>query len=617
MSEISLSPGSPPTSEPVDSATGARLYEAYLQANVTYDPLAGGHVAAGEWAASKSDWGDAKLKSAFEMRLDAKDVGRGGEEATDDGGKDEGGAADNDATPKAPGGPPKAFPQDSLWYTGWFKMKQKSGSKKVNERQVALKFAPNADGTGHNVAGVGLNDFGRFKVVGTFFPLSETAGRMELYKWYTQMAAVAPKPKAVRKPKPKPAPRPLSPAGGGGAASGPRGPGGAPTLKRQPSGRAIKVPNKNFDASPTSKLSFEMSHMIKILESVKRLDYYQTFSVPVDAVALKLDDYHKIVTDPMDFSTLRARVMSGEVNTHPSFAYYMRLVFDNCRLYNKRPPDGRSPVLDACDKLGAKFEAEYEKFNRAAKAKEARAKEEEGRKIREEERRKQDEEGRKRQQAQGRGRADKQGRQRSDKGVKRSRDGGQSSNKRSRSGEASHPGSGGGGAGRQPAPPSSSQSAGMMRAMEDRMHEMAEMIRIQKEQLELVQRQAQANEAKLELSSMGMGGYGGGGPQPLALPPAPAPAYGGGGQQAMYHGQEIEEDEELTASQQDRLTRTINNLPKYRLSEVLRVIENDTGLDQVDDSMQIGVDELPNRTQVRLFDMLIRNPKATGGGRGA
>ena len=55
----------------------------------------------------------------------------------------------------------------------------------VNERQVGLKFAPNADATGHNVAGVGVNDFGRFKVVGTFFPLSQTTGRMELYKWYT------------------------------------------------------------------------------------------------------------------------------------------------------------------------------------------------------------------------------------------------------------------------------------------------------------------------------------------------------------------------------------------------------------------------------------------------
>ena len=69
MSEIELSPGSPPTSEPLDPATGTRLYEAYLRANVTYDPLVGSHVAKGDWAASKSDWGDAKLKSAFEMCL--------------------------------------------------------------------------------------------------------------------------------------------------------------------------------------------------------------------------------------------------------------------------------------------------------------------------------------------------------------------------------------------------------------------------------------------------------------------------------------------------------------------------------------------------------------------
>lgn len=119
-----------------------------------------------------------------------------------------------------------------------------------------------------------------------------------------------------------------------------------------------------------------------------------------------------------------------------------------------------------------------------------------------------------------------------------------------------------------------------------------------------MQRQAQANEAKLELSSMGMGMGGG---MMAAAPVAsynPAPSY--------VDSNPLDDVEELTQQQQERLTRTINNLTGARLKSALRVIMNDCGLDDDEEAHQLQLDELPKRTQQKLFDMLIRNKGAGG-----
>ncbi|GMH81390.1 hypothetical protein TL16_g08915 [Triparma laevis f. inornata] len=177
LEEIELEPNSETCKEPIDEATGARLYECYMRGNLTFDPQGCTTKVEGEWCAMKSIFDDPKSRSKFRLGLEN--------------------------TTEMCGGSDK--------WTGWFGMRQKSGSsKKVMEKQIALKFSPNNSSTGHNVAGCGINDFGRFKIIGSFFPLSSTAGKIELYKWYTQMASPVPiprKPKVERKkvisPKPK------------------------------------------------------------------------------------------------------------------------------------------------------------------------------------------------------------------------------------------------------------------------------------------------------------------------------------------------------------------------------------------------------------------------------
>ena len=93
--------------------------------------------------------------------------------------------------------------------------------------------------------GCGINDFGRFAVCGTFIPMGGTSGMLELYKWYTEYAPVpagaAPKARPVKARAPradKPAAAASKPWSSVAESSG------KPVLKRQPSGRPIKIPNK-------------------------------------------------------------------------------------------------------------------------------------------------------------------------------------------------------------------------------------------------------------------------------------------------------------------------------------------------------------------------------------
>ena len=60
------------------------------------------------------------------------------------------------------------------------------------------------------------------------------------------------------------------------------------------------------------------------------------FNEPVNAKALKLPDYHRIVKQPMDLGTVKGRLLSLEYDQLEPFVSDMRLVFSNAMLYN--PP---------------------------------------------------------------------------------------------------------------------------------------------------------------------------------------------------------------------------------------------------------------------------------------
>ncbi|RKP06867.1 Bromodomain-containing protein, partial [Thamnocephalis sphaerospora] len=60
------------------------------------------------------------------------------------------------------------------------------------------------------------------------------------------------------------------------------------------------------------------------------------FQMPVDPIALGIPDYVQIVKNPMDFSTIGQKLDTGRYTSLKGFVADIRLIFDNCRLYNGR-----------------------------------------------------------------------------------------------------------------------------------------------------------------------------------------------------------------------------------------------------------------------------------------
>ncbi len=58
------------------------------------------------------------------------------------------------------------------------------------------------------------------------------------------------------------------------------------------------------------------------------------FRAPVDAVALGIPDYFKVIKHPMDLGTVQRKLALGEYSSTEAFAADVRLVWSNSRLYN-------------------------------------------------------------------------------------------------------------------------------------------------------------------------------------------------------------------------------------------------------------------------------------------
>uniref|UniRef100_A0A3Q4IB24 Bromodomain-containing protein 2 n=1 Tax=Neolamprologus brichardi TaxID=32507 RepID=A0A3Q4IB24_NEOBR len=116
--------------------------------------------------------------------------------------------------------------------------------------------------------------------------------------------------------------------------------------RRGVSGRPIKPPKKDLPDSilpppvRRSKLSPQMrycSGVLKELLSKKHAAYAWPFYKPVDASSLGLHDYHDIIKQPMDLSTIKRKMDGREYRESHQFSADVRLMFSNCYKYN--PPD--------------------------------------------------------------------------------------------------------------------------------------------------------------------------------------------------------------------------------------------------------------------------------------
>ncbi|CAM4667207.1 unnamed protein product [Leuciscus chuanchicus] len=138
--------------------------------------------------------------------------------------------------------------------------------------------------------------------------------------------------------------------------------------RRESTGRPIKPPKKDFEdgelgvhGGKKGRLSEQLKYcdvILKEMLSKKHAAYAWPFYKPVDAEALELHDYHDIIKNPMDLSTVKKKMDSREYQDAQSFAADVRLMFSNCYKYN--PPDHE--VVAMARKLQDVFEMRFAKM---------------------------------------------------------------------------------------------------------------------------------------------------------------------------------------------------------------------------------------------------------------
>ncbi|KAG1172234.1 hypothetical protein G6F70_005218 [Rhizopus microsporus] len=102
--------------------------------------------------------------------------------------------------------------------------------------------------------------------------------------------------------------------------------------------REIHVPSKDYPEPYTAPATSKaMKYCMQTLREMKKQKYKHLsypFLYPVDPVALNIPDYPTIVKCPMDMSTIEQKLNRNEYKSPDAFAADIKLMFDNCYLYN-------------------------------------------------------------------------------------------------------------------------------------------------------------------------------------------------------------------------------------------------------------------------------------------
>uniref|UniRef100_A0A3P9IMR5 Bromo domain-containing protein n=1 Tax=Oryzias latipes TaxID=8090 RepID=A0A3P9IMR5_ORYLA len=95
---------------------------------------------------------------------------------------------------------------------------------------------------------------------------------------------------------------------------------------------APEVTNPDKPGRRTNQLKYMHNVVIK---SLWRHPFAWPFYQPVDAVALGLPDYHKIITSPMDMGTIKKRLENNYYWSASECMEDFNTMFTNCYIYNK------------------------------------------------------------------------------------------------------------------------------------------------------------------------------------------------------------------------------------------------------------------------------------------
>ena len=91
----------------------------------------------------------------------------------------------------------------------------------------------------------------------------------------------------------------------------------------------------------------------KLLEELGRWQITLPFRKPVDPETAR--NYHEIVTNPMDFQTMKRKLNAGEYPTVEAFVDDVQLICDNAKKFNGE----RSMYAYMCDDIMAEVKKQY------------------------------------------------------------------------------------------------------------------------------------------------------------------------------------------------------------------------------------------------------------------
>lgn len=119
-------------------------------------------------------------------------------------------------------------------------------------------------------------------------------------------------------------------------------------------------PSKDYPEPMTKrrnprKNDAQMKFCGQVLRELRKSKYRNInypFLAPVDVVALNIPDYPSIVKHPMDLSTIERKLNEGDYQNADDFETDMRLMFNNCYLYN--------PPVTPVHKMGQELEKVFD-----------------------------------------------------------------------------------------------------------------------------------------------------------------------------------------------------------------------------------------------------------------
>jgi len=104
-----------------------------------------------------------------------------------------------------------------------------------------------------------------------------------------------------------------------------------------------KMPVPPIDESAPIQYHWEKVAM-RMMKHLMKLNQAYLFLEPVDPVKLQIPDYFDIITEPMDFGTIKEKLSQHKYLNMSHFLRDVELVFKNCILYNGE----QSPVSLMC-----------------------------------------------------------------------------------------------------------------------------------------------------------------------------------------------------------------------------------------------------------------------------